>query len=280
VGTFIDAIIPSGWSGDVLKTYLLSKDQGVEGSKAAASIVIKKVFELVVTLGALIAGLVFLVFNYSLNNEIVVVIGVMMVLLALPLMLILYLSMSAKTSQVVFSLVCRFSILIRGKNSDTSGLEEKLKHSISQFHDGIMTLKTDPKTMFQPILFQVISWMFCIMTLFLIFASIGYIISPEKIVITNSITTNLQTQGLAFAGFSTLLSSALYSMLGTATLVSAASSLLATFPTFWFKVIISFVAFQAIVFDRAIPFVKSRPKSLSDESKESLRGLIDKPKAV
>ncbi len=53
-----------------------------------------------------------------------------------------------------------------------------------------MMLKTNPKKMFQPLIFQSISWIFSILTLFLIFASIGYIISPDKIVITNSITSN------------------------------------------------------------------------------------------
>ena len=101
VGTFIDAIIPGGWTGDLLKTYLLSKDRGVDGSKAAASIVVKKVFELLVTLATLIIGVVLIVFNYSLDNELVIIIGVMMVLLSLPLVLILYLSISAKTNPTV-----------------------------------------------------------------------------------------------------------------------------------------------------------------------------------
>lgn len=272
VGIFVDAIVPGGWSGDILKAYLLSKDRGVDGSKAAASIVVKKVFELLVTLAALVVGMFLLISNYSLDNDLVIVIGVMMVLMSLPLMLILYLSLSAKTSQTVFRLVRRFSNLIRGKSTDTPEMENRLRHSISEFHDGIMTLKTNPQKMFQPMIFQAVSWMFGILTLFLIFASIGYIINPEKIIIANSITANLQTQGFALAGFLPLLSSVLYRMLGTATLVSLASSLLATFPTFWFRVIISFVVFQVIVFNTGIPLIRSKPTNLNPESK---RGLID-----
>ncbi len=277
VGIFVDAIVPGGWSGDILKAYLLSKDHGVDGSRTAASIVVKKVFELLVTLGALVVGLALLIFSYSLDNNLVIVIGVMMVLLSLPLVLILYLSLSAKTSQTVFNLVRRFSTFIRGKKSDTPEMENRLKHSIAEFHDGIMMLKTNPKKMFQPLVFQSISWMFGILTLFLIFASIGYIINPEKIIITNSITTNLQTQGLALAGFLPLLSTVLYRMLGTASLVSAASSLLATFPTFWFRVLISFVVFQAIVFNRAIPVIRSSPNMIT-ELKETVPDPSENPK--
>jgi hypothetical protein len=280
VGIFLDAIVPGGWSGDILKAYLLSKDSAVEGSKTAASIVVKKVFELLVTLGALVVGLVLLVLNYAIDSELVVIIGIMMVLLSLPLVLIIYLSISAKTSQTVFKLARWFSSLIRGKNVDNPEMEARLKHSIGEFHDGIMMLKTNPKKMFQPLIFQSISWMFGIITLFLIFASIGYIISPDKIIITNSIIANIQTQGIALAGFSSLLSSVLYNMLGTASLVSVASSLLATFPTFWFKVVISFVAFQAVVFDRGLPFMRSESKNMSPESKQGAMDLINGPKGI
>ena len=279
VGIFVDAIVPSGWSGDVFKAYLLSKDPGVDGSKTAASIVVKKVFELLMTLTALVFGLALLVWNYSVDSAIVTVVGVMMVLLSLPLVLIIYLSLNSRTSQVFFKIVRRITTLIRGKHSDTVEFENKLKKSIGEFHDGIMMLKTDPKKMFQPMIFQVASWVFAILTLFLIFASLGYIISPDKIIITNSITSNLQTQGLALAGFMPLLSSVLYRMLGTTALVSVASSLLATFPTFWFRVIVSFVVFQVIVFDRAIPFTGSAAVNVNDEQ-GALGGLDKNPLAI
>lgn len=279
VGIFVDAIVPSGWSGDVFKAYLLSKDSGVDGSKTAASIVIKKVFELLMTLGALFFGLALLILNYSLDNETFIVIGVLIVLISLPSVLILYLSISLRTSHVVFRFVRRLSTLVRGKNSNTPEFENKLKKSISEFHDGIMMLKTNPKKMFQPLIFQSISWIFSILTLFLIFASIGYIISPDKIVITNSITSSFQTQGFALAGFLPIISSLLYHMLGTASLVSVTSSLLASFPTFWFRVIVSFIIFQVIVFDRAVPFLRSETGKITPE----IKGLLDfpeKPKSI
>ena len=279
VGIFVDAIVPSGWSGDVFKAYLLSKDRGVDGSKTAASIVVKKVFELLTTLVALFFGLALLVSNYSLSNDVLIVIGVMMVVISLPSVLILYLSVSANTSQAVFRLLRRFSTLVRGKKFDTPEFENKLKKSIGEFHDGIMMLKTNPKKMFQPLVFQSISWMFNILTLFLIFASIGYIISPDKIIITNSITSSFQTQGFAAAGFLPIISSLLYRMLGTASLVSVTSSLLASFPTFWFRVIISFAVFQVIVFDRAVPFLRSETEDMGTE-KQGLLGFPEKPNAI
>jgi hypothetical protein len=56
-------------------------------------------------------------------------------------------------------------------------------------------------------------------------------------------------------------------MLGTASLVSVTSSLLVSFSTFWFKVVISFAVFQSVVFDRTIPFLKSKPESMNTEKR-------------
>jgi hypothetical protein len=227
----------------------------------------------------LLFGFALLVLNFSVDIEVVIVIGVMIALLSLPLVLVLYLSLSAKTSHIVFRFVRRISALIKGRSSDTPELENKLKKSISEFHDGIMMLKTNPKKMFQPMIYQSISWVFSILTLFLIFASIRYIISPDKIIITNSITANFQTQGFAAAGFLPLISSLLYRMLGTAALVSTTSSLLASFPTFWFRVIISFAVFQIIVFDRAVPFLRSATEDMNSE-KQVLLDFPEKPNPI
>ena len=62
VGIFVDAVVPGGWSGDVFKGYLLVKDSNADTGRTAASIVIKNILELAITLGALIFGFVSTVF--------------------------------------------------------------------------------------------------------------------------------------------------------------------------------------------------------------------------
>jgi uncharacterized protein (TIRG00374 family) len=262
VGTFVDAIVPGGWSGDIFKGYLLAKDKGADGAKTAASIIIKNIFELLVTLAALITGTVLLALNYALDSSVIIAIGAMMVLLSLPLIIALYVSLNANRSKRLLGLVHRFMRLIKGKQADTAEADSKLRSTLTDFHDGIMIMKTNAKGMLKPALYQTIAWAFDITVLFLIFASIGYIISPDKIIITNEIVVNLQVQGFAMAGFAQVASSTIYTILGITPLISMTSSLLAAFPTFWFKIAISFVMFQVIVFERAIPFMSSKTAGL------------------
>src|SRR3989337_867457 len=67
VGAFLDCIIIGGWSGDIFMTYLLGKDKGVDIVKVAASVIVKDILELLVTLLSLMIGMVLLILNYSIN---------------------------------------------------------------------------------------------------------------------------------------------------------------------------------------------------------------------
>jgi len=87
----------------------------------------------------------------------------------------------------------------------------------------------------------------------LISVSIGYVVPADKVIITNIISVNLQTQGVALAGFAQVVSSSVYTIVGISPILSVASTVLAGFASFWFKVIIAFFAFQFVVFSRCGP---------------------------
>jgi uncharacterized protein (TIRG00374 family) len=240
VGAFLDCIIPGGWSGDVFMTYLLSKDKGVDGSKAFASIIIKDVLELAVVLGSLIVGMILLVLNYSVNSVLLIAIGLTLVFLALPLFLIIYLSTNVSATKKLLKVVVRLVARVRDKPFDSADLENK----ITDFHDGIMSMKNRPRAMVKPLVFQTITWIFDIIALLAVFVALGSMVGVDRVVITNSIVNNVRGQGVALAGFSQIISSQLYQVLGINISLAQASSLLAGFANFWFKLVISFVFFQ------------------------------------
>ncbi len=262
-----DALVPGGWSGDVFKGYLLVKDTHADTGRTAASIVIKNILELAVTLGALVSGLVFLFLNYSLDGWVLVSFGTIMILLALPLIIVIFLSMhlGAARRLVVF-LRRTFLSAKRGRVGNDDSFDAKLEKTLLEYHDGLRTMKTNPKSMFSPIVFQIMAWAFDILTLFLIFYSIGYFAFPDKIIIVNSIVGNLQVQGFAFAGFTQIVSSSLYAVLGILPAVSSASVLLAGFAVFWFRFVVSFFAFQCMVFSKCIPFLSVRCRGIGKKS--------------
>ena len=202
VGIFIDALIPGGWSGDIFKAYLLSKDEKADGAKSAASIVIKNILELLITLAALITGITLLTLNYTLEGTILIALGTTMFLLSLPLIIIIYLATNLKATQKLIKTLNKIITKIKKHPTNTADLEQKLTSQLEEFHNGLKTIKTNPKSFLRPALFQTAAWVFDILTLFIIFVSLGYIIGPDKVIITNSIVIQLQSQGIALAGFS------------------------------------------------------------------------------
>jgi uncharacterized protein (TIRG00374 family) len=263
VGIFVDAIIPGGWSGDAFMAYLLSKDPKIAGGRTAASIVIKNVLELLIVIGLSFFGLILLALNYTLEGGVLLGIGMAMALFTLPLIVIIYLSLNLDAAKKMFGVLKQLYAFIRRRPANIEEFEKKIGKTLKEYHDGIVTLKANPKTLFQTVFFQTIAWSFEIIALFLVFASIGYIVPADKVIITNILSGNLQAQGVALAGFAQVVSSIPH-------LLSAASTVLAGFASFWFKVIIAFFAFQFVVFSRCIPpfcmrLRGSRGKSCKDE---------------
>ncbi len=255
VGHFVDTLIPGGLAGDAFKTYLLTKDKDVNGAKAVASIVIKDVLELVVVLGSLVVGIALLALNYSVNSLVMTAIGVTMVFLALPLVLVVYLSVNASATEKILRIIERATSRIKGKEASSSALKEKVHSQITEFREGVISIKKNPRGMIRPIVFQSFTWVFEVLGFFLVFLAIGSFIGIDKVVITNTIVSNVQGQGVALAGISQIVSSELYTVLGIGVGVAVASSLLAGFASFWFKLVLSFGFFQVAVFERCVPFI-------------------------
>jgi len=252
---FVDTLVPGGLAGDAFKTYLLTKDKDVNGSKAVASIVIKDVLELVVILASLVAGITLLTLNYAVNSVVMTAIGITMILLALPLVLIVYLSINTGATEKLLRVIERVTGKIKGKNPSATNLQEKVHSQITEFREGVLSIKRNPKGMVKPIVSQTFAWVFEVLGFFLVFLAIGSFIGIDKVVITNTIVSNVQGQGVALAGISQIVSSELYTVLGISVGVAVASSLLAGFASFWFKLVLSFGFFQVAVFERCVPFL-------------------------
>src|SRR4030066_811271 len=243
VGAFLDCIIVGGWSGDIFIAYLLGRDKGVDVIKVAASVIVKDIIELLVTILSLIIGMILLILNYSINAFILAAIGITIMFFALPLILIVYLSTNISVTKRLLQFLARVIARIRHKKPSDE-FEQKIATQITNFHDVIMIIKKKPKSMIKPVIFQTMTWVCSIAALFLVFVSLGTIMGLDKIMITNKIVSTISNQGVALAGFSQMISSNLYQVLGINNPLAKPSSLLAGFRGFWFVFVLSFVFFE------------------------------------
>ncbi len=267
VGNFVDALIPGGWSGDVFKGYLLSRDPRIDGGKTAASIVVKNVMELLVTLSVLILGVVLLAVNYQLDSQVFFSVELIALLMAVPLIALLYFSIHVDSAMRLLRGVKKTYAIIRRKPTDMVGFEAKIRSTLVDYHDGISTLKNSPSLLLKPMIFLVAAWILDLFTLYFVFSSIGYGVTLDRVIITNSVVLGLQSQGAALIGFAQAAASTLYSAMGISPIISTASSVLSGAASFGLKTVVSFFAFQFVTSNRR--FLFRRHQSLAEIDKAS-----------
>src|SRR3990172_13401434 len=124
VGVFVDNLVPGGWSGDLFKAYLLSRDPELDGGRAVASVVAKNVYESIFNLGSMILGLTLLLLTYDLpDNGILLLIAGVMVLLTLPLVVLLTVSFKPKGAKKFMSFLIRLLTRVNGKRWNLTNLQ-------------------------------------------------------------------------------------------------------------------------------------------------------------
>ena len=161
----------------------------------------------------------------------------------MPLVLIVYLSTNISVTKRLLQFLVKIIAKIKHKKPNGE-FEEKIATQIANFHEVIMIIKKKPKSMVKPMIFQTMAWVCSIAALYLVFVSLGTIIGLDKIIITNTIVSTISNQGVALSGFSQIISSGLYQVLGINISMAQASSLLAGFAGFWFVFVLSFVFFE------------------------------------
>lgn len=248
VGFFIDAIIPSGWSGDIFKAYLLSRGGDVQAGNSGASIVIQRMIIMSIALANLITGLTLLTFVYHLPSGITIPVTIVATLFAFSIALAIFITIKPKATRRIIKAIVHLTYLVRRKQWNPEQFTTGLDRTLNTFASGLKVLSRKPRTLIKPIIMYIFAWFSEIAALLIVFNAVGYPITIDKVMIVYSIGGALESQTAAFAGFSQIVTSTLYIILGIAPSVSIAATLLIGFSGFWFKLSVSYIFFSHAVF--------------------------------
>jgi uncharacterized protein (TIRG00374 family) len=244
VGLFFEATVPQlGWSGEISKTYFLTKDLNQGSAKIGASVVGQKIFSITITVVALSLGLGFVLISYPLPFIVIFSIALVLALSILSVLLIYYVSLKPKTTTTLLNWGIRLLSFFR-KKWDPKNFRLKAEIFLSKFHESIKQLKAKPKALVKPIIYEIISFIFEISVIFLTFLALNYSIPIDKVLIVFTLTGILQTVGLTFFGFPELIMSVSFTALGIPAALSVSVTLLTRVVSLWFRLIISYSALQ------------------------------------
>lgn len=272
VGIFLGSIIPEPvLTGDLTKAYLLTKTSGQDAGKVVASVVGQKVIVMMVTVFDLVLGLILLARHYTLTSSILIFIAVVLFLTTFSVVIICYFSAKPKATKKMLDWLIRVISFVRRGRWDSLDFRLKAEGMLNKFHEGIRTLTADPVALVRPIAFSLLAWNFDVLVIFLTFASLGYPVPVDKVFIVYALTGSLQAMGVAVVGFTELVMSSSYTVLGIPPAVSLSVTLLTRVVTLWFKLIVAYVAFQWTGVETLLHRNKEHinPQEFSGERKES-----------
>ena len=243
-GLFFDATIPQlGWSGEVSKTYLLARDTNIDAGKISASVVGQKLFTMTMTIIALSLGLGLVLVNYSLPPIVTLLIATVLALSITTLSIVYYVSNKPKATATLLAWAIKIILFFR-KHWNHENFKAKADDLLKEFHQGIHQLISKPKTLVQPIVFAVLSFICEVSVIFLTFAALGFPVPVDKVLIVFTLTGTLQTVGITFFGFPELIMTVSFSALLIPASLALSVTLLARVVNLWFRLIVSYFALQ------------------------------------
>jgi len=245
-GYFLDATLPDpGWSGDITKSYMLSKKADESAGKIVASVVGQKIISMAVTIFLLMAGFTLLAFSYVVPLEVVAFFALIVALSFTSFLIVYFLSASAKSTRTLLNkfLIPVLSFFLRSRFNKVHFRDEAEKF-LNTFHEGVSALKAEKKALAGPVAYYLLSVTLDIAVVFFVFASIGFPIPLDRVLIVYALTGTLGSVGVAFVGLTEIVMTTLYQVLLIPLAVSFSVTLLTRVITLWFKLIVGYVTFH------------------------------------
>jgi uncharacterized protein (TIRG00374 family) len=226
---------------------LMTKDTDEDTGKIAASVMSNRIISMVVTLGGLIFGAVFLVVSFTLPQMVLTLVSIVIIYSAASIVLLAYLCFNEETTWRLANWVIDLGERILRHRWPFSNLRTEIKKIFEAFHEGIELLVQNPKHLSLPSIFSVLAWYLDVLAVMLIFYSIGFRISFLEVIVVYSLTLSIQAIPLgvpAEIGLTEIIMTALFGAMGVPLGVSAAATILTRILTVWLRIIIGYVAVQ------------------------------------
>jgi glycosyltransferase 2 family protein len=247
-GMYVDTIVPAqSISGEVTRTYLLTRDGCGSFGKVVASLYTHRFLGTAINVVALIAGLVLLTFGGNVNP--LVFNSIIIVAVAITTMLVLMAVFSLKQEWTLKGV--NWATEVAHKISRGRIKLEKLKGEAieitTHFHDSMKEFRQAPRAVAFSLSFLLVSWFFSLSIPFLVFLSLDHPVSISIIIVTSAIFLAVKSipVGIPFeVGLPEAVMTTLYISMGVPGPLAATATILTRIITLWLFFIIGFGAQQ------------------------------------
>jgi uncharacterized protein (TIRG00374 family) len=248
---FVDTIVPAeSVSGELLRVYLVTKEQGNEKcGPAMASLVTHRFLGMGMNVAVLLIGIVLLVTGSQtqlssliFNSILLVAIGISATLIAL-----IVLSFKEKWTAKLVNWAIKAGKFVSMGHWNLTQLKESA-HQITQgFHVSMKEFKNKPKPVLVSLFYLIVTWIFSLGIQYLVFLSLGVPVSWSMITITAAIVLAVKSipVGVPFeVGIPEATMTTLYMAFSIDPAIAATATILSRLLTLWLRFFIGFAAQQ------------------------------------
>jgi hypothetical protein len=255
-GMYVDTIVPAqSISGEVTRTYLLTRDGCGSFGKVVASLYTHRLLGTTINAVALIAGLVLLTFGGNVNPLVFNLIILVAAAIIIILVLMIVLSFKRQWTLKLVNWITKFAQKVSIGKMKLGKLKEETVEITEHFHDSMQEFRHTPRAISYSLFYLLISWFFSLSIPYLVFVSLGHPVSWSIIIVTSAIFLAVKSipVGIPFeVGLPEAVMTTLYFSMGVPAALSATVTILTRIITLWLFFIIGFGAQQWLELKPAI----------------------------
>ena len=263
-GMYVDTIVPAqSISGEVTRTYLLTRDRCGSFGKVVASLYTHRLLGTAINVLALIAGLVLLTFGGNVNPLVFNLIIIVTAAITVILVLMIALSFKQQWTLKLVNWITKLAQKIRIGKMQLEMLKEEAVEITEHFHDSMNEFRHNPRTISYSLFYLLISWVFSLSIPYLVFISLGHPVSWSIIIVTSAIFLAVKSipVGIPFeVGLPDAVMTTLFISMGVPGALAATATILTRIITLWIFFIIGLGAQQWLELKPAIPTAANTEK--------------------
>jgi len=247
-GIYVDIIVPAeSVSGEVTRTYLVTRDQCGPCGKVVASLFTHRLLGMAMNVAVLVLG-ISLLFNGGQINPLVfnLIVFFAVAITAILILLIIFSFKEGWSLRAIDWGTRLVQVITRGKVKVAKIKEDACKITKS-FHDSMREYKNNPKPLVSSLFSLALTWVFSLSIPYLVFLSLRLPVSWSIILITSAIVVAVKSVpiGIPFeVGLPEITMTTLYTSMGVPAGISATATILTRLITLWLRFFIGFLAQQ------------------------------------
>ena len=247
---YVDILVPAeSISGEVVRTYLLTRDKCGSFGKIVASLFTHRLLGMTMNVVILILGVALLSFEVQVPTAVFnIIIFVAAAITAITAVLTIMSFKKSVTLKIVNWITKITTKLSLGKWT-LSKFQTHALETTDHFHDAMIEFRRNRKPLVQSLFYLGVTWFFSLSLPYLVFWSLGHPASWSVILVTAAIVLAVKSipVGIPFeVGLPEATMTTLYFSMGISVELAATATTLTRIITLWFRFLIGFLAQQYI----------------------------------